>query len=561
MKTNRKFVVFALMLLAVVMIISACRGGGETPAPVTPATPAPTPAAQPAQPTPTPEPEGPTLAPGQISYEPIHVRIFAPAGAATTRYEEMVNLVQHSERTNIFVTWEQPTFEHHDERFNVILASGDLPDMFWNIRGSNFNAIRAAGMVADVSPYVNETYSPHLMARIAEFPGIDASFVEPDGSIFFLPMIDGLSANDPLILRGDWLEALDLPLPETLDQWQDFWEGVRDNDLNGMGNAIPLTVVNAAGRRNYFRTWVSAFEMNDRFFVDVQNNNQVTFANIDPRYVEFLEWANMLWNEDILDREFASRSSAEFGQLNAQNRNASWRGLLNGQLNGPMLSLPNEIEGFNLVGTPPIRSANGLQLHPGVENLVRINTIGGFISASSDYVRELVQFVDWFYDFTPPYGGGFVNIFGFEDLTFEWGPDGTEFFYTEYVLNNPEGFTPAQVLTRHTTRVNSPGFVDPIGSFRMWHPNTAEAFGRINEFYWDSLAWVLPNLAITDDEARIIRNIMADVDTYVDEMVNNFIMGRTPLSYFPNFVANVEAMGIQQVLDIYNSALEAHLNR
>ena len=48
---------------------------------------------------------------------------------------------------------------------------------------------------------------------------------------------------------------------------------------------------------------------------------------------------------------------------------------------------------------------------------------------------------------------------------------------------------------------------------------------------------------------------MADIDTYVDEMVYKFILGQEPLDNFDKYVATVEGMGLQEALDIYNQAL------
>jgi putative aldouronate transport system substrate-binding protein len=270
----------------------------------------------------------------------------------------------------------------------------------------------------------------------------------------------------------------------------------------------------------------------------------------------------MLWEEDILDREFASIDTDGHRMRNAQNRLGSYRGKLNGQLNSYMLNLANEIPGFSLLATEPIRSAGGMQLHPGVEGIVRLDVIGGIVTSTSQFPREAVLFTDWFYDWTPPTGGGFQNAFGIEGNTFVFNDDRTEFFYSDYVLNNPDGLTPSEVLARYTTRGQHAGFVDAIGTLRMWHDNTVESFRTISPFYAGSLPWKMPNLAaLTDDDHRQIRSIMADVDTYVDEMVNNFIMGRRPISEFDSFVAEVENMGIHEVLEIYNRAFALHGGR
>ena len=543
-----KFMLTVLICFILAMSLAAC---GTAAQPVADET-APTTAAPDA-----PEAAAaPELAPGQISAEPITLRVFAPIGADITPYDQMDILVEHSRRTNVNVVWEQVNFHDQDERMNIVMASGEWPDMFWNIRSHNYLALRAGGIARDISEFINPETTPNLIARMNEYPEVARSIVGADGAIFQLPFIDANSSNDPTILRLDWLETLGLPMPVTLDDWFNYWVGIRDSDLNGNGDAIPLTVVNASNRENYFRTWVSAFGMNDRFFVDVRNGGVVKFSNIDPRYLEFLEWANMLWDENILDREFASMTTDGFQTRQAQNRVGSFRGKLGGQLSTPMFNTAPTIDGFQLMGTEPIRSADGLQLHPGVQELVRFDVIGGVVTATSHYPREAVMFTDWFYDFSMPYGGAFQIMFGLEGLTFDFA-NGNDPFFTDYVMNNPDGLTPGQVRSRYMTLGQHPSYVPSLGVMRMWHPSAVESLLTIQPFYNDSVQWLMPNLMLTDDENATIRRIMADVDTYVDEQVNNFIMGRRPLTDFDTFVATVERMGIAEVLEIYNTALAA----
>ena len=56
-----------------------------------------------------------------------------------------------------------------------------------------------------------------------------------------------------------------------------------------------------------------------------------------------------------------------------------------------------------------------------------------------------------------------------------------------------------------------------------------------------------------DDAVR--RAVMADVDTYVDEMIIKFVSGREPLSNWDTYVEKVNGMGIAEVIDIYQKTL------
>ena len=494
----------------------------------------------------------------RIVQQPITIKIFAPKDTQTPPYDELENFKKYSEYTGVNVIWEQPTFGTQAERFNIILASQDLPDMFWNIdnRQNVIVSLRASNAIIPLQKYLNKNDAPNFRKVVDEHPETIKAFMEPNGDIWFFPFFDGLATNDPCIVRGDWLDKLGLPLPVTKDDWLKFWRAVRDNgkSLNGKDTIIPLgtTSINSV---NGFRSWVSLFGMLDTFYVDPKDGYKVKFANIEPKYKEFLEWANMLYNENILDKEFAvvGSGASAFTTKNAQNLVASWRGKLNGNFNSYLVQIAKDIPGYKLYGTEPPKAADGAQLHPGVANFVRYDTIGGFLTAASKYPAECVKYVDWFYDTTPPHGGAFINLFGYEGVTFDFLPNGT-WKYSDWVMKNPDGLSADQALLRYTNRGQQPAYNPPTSSFLRWEPLTFEAYNRVEPFYKASLEYKCENLPFTDAQNREIRTKMADITTYVDETINRFIMGREPLSNFDTFVATVKRMGIDDVLKIYNDA-------
>ncbi len=489
----------------------------------------------------------------KISEEPITIRIFAPKGAEVVDYGEMDYIKKYCEATNINVIWEQPTQDMAKDRLNVIIASGDLPDMFWGVTDTQYEQLRQAGAIAPIQDYLDEC--PNLQKMMEEHPETRKYMIEPDGNMYAMPLMDGLTSNNPMVARKDWLDQLGMEAPVTKADWEAFWIAVRDNDLNGNGDPNDEIPLSGEGMPS-LRLMVSAFEMLDGFFVDVQDGSKIKFSPIDSRYKEYITWLNHLWNEKLIDPNIFTTDKKILSNTMALNIVGSYQGKLNGTFNTYLSTLTPNIEGFDLVGTQPIMSDNGMQLHPGVTPLVRMDKScgGGVVSITSKYPKECVKFCDWFYDATAPTGGAFLDVFGYEGVTFEYNEDKTDYFYTDWVLNNPDGLSPQQALMKYTTRGQYPGFVPAMGSLKMWHPQTLEAYENIEPFYEESLEYTVPTLPFTDEQNKKIRSTMADINTYVDETVAAFMTGKEPLDNFDNFVATVEKMGIQDILDIYNEA-------
>ena len=74
--------------------------------------------------------------------------------------------------------------------------------------------------------------------------------------------------------------------------------------------------------------------------------------------------------------------------------------------------------------------------------------------------------------------------------------------------------------------------------------------------------WELPNaLTLTADEQDTYRRVMSDVITCCTEYTNKFIVGDAPLSEIPDFQQQLWDIGLQEVLDVYEAAIERYNSR
>lgn len=546
----RKRIVAAMLTgVMAVSVLSGCSGGKKAPDTTTAATTG-TAAAQGA----ADDGISPGAAAGApISAEPITIRVFAAKGVDVGDYSSFDYLNEYCEKNNIKVEWECVNLDLVDDRMNVIVASGDLPDMFWGLTNKQYEQLKQAGALASIQGYLGNC--PNFNAVIAEYPEAKKYYMEPDGTVYMMPMLDGLTVNQPLLCRKDWLDELGMEAPVTKEDWYQYWVAVRDNDMNKNGDPndeIPFT----AEKFSYLLSMVSAFEMVDGFFVDAQDNNTVKFSYTDPRYKEYLEWMHMLWEENLIDHNIFTSDKKTLQNNNALNLVGSYSGKLNGQMNTYLSAIGSNIEGYDLVGTEPMMSDHGMQLHPFSQSLVKCDssTSGAVISVTSKYARECVELCDWFYDYSDPDGGGFMNIFGHEGDTFVYNDDKSDYNYSDTVLHNPDGLSPQQVLSAKTTRGQHAGYVKPIGSFKMWYPQVEDAYNKLAPFYDESLKYMIPALPFSDAQNKEIRSTMADINTFVEEGVSNFIIGNEPIENFDLFVEKINGMGIERILDIYNEA-------
>jgi len=67
---------------------------------------------------------------------------------------------------------------------------------------------------------------------------------------------------------------------------------------------------------------------------------------------------------------------------------------------------------------------------------------------------------------------------------------------------------------------------------------------------------VLPVLKYTNDEAEKLAEIQENVLTYVKQSLAEFVTGNRPLSDWDNYLSDLENMGLQEWLDVAQTAYD-----
>jgi putative aldouronate transport system substrate-binding protein len=132
--------------------------------------------------------------------------------------------------------------------------------------------------------------------------------------------------------------------------------------------------------------------------------------------------------------------------------------------------------------------------------------------------------------------------------------------FTDYVLKNPNGLSPKQACGTFSIGQSVGPYIlvkeQPEALDDAAVKETKQKL--IIPYIEESKKYVLPNLAFEakDDETR--RAVMADVQTYVDEMIIKFILGQEPIENWDKYVQKVKGMGIDKVVQVYQKAFDTY---
>ena len=179
----------------------------------------------------------------QIDPEVKNFKIFAGISPLSPDNSEKPLVQQMNEKMGVTIEWNCVSGDTLTEKKNLLLNSGnDLPDALMAAGLSNSELITygSSGMLIPLEGYINEETMPNLMKIVEKRPNLLAACTMPDGHIYGLPAISemGFTAKDDgenyyigaipqfTAINTDWLEAVNMEMPTTVDELHDVLKGV-----------------------------------------------------------------------------------------------------------------------------------------------------------------------------------------------------------------------------------------------------------------------------------------------------------------------------------------------
>lgn len=481
------------------------------------------------------------------SNERITVRILKSKAANEVAAEQMDVWKVLGEKFNMDFEFDNPPQDNYNERLNLVMMDAQLPDIIMDMPTTEVLKYGESGVILSLNDYIDNSM-PNLKKEIDKRDGVEKALTYSDGNIYYMPMLDEkVSGNMPYIVRTDWLEKLGIESPVTLEDWENYWHLVKTTDLNGNGtnDEIPFSSYNMDGLRNF----CTAFGCLDDFYTDPDDGGKVHYGPIDPKYKKAVTWMHDMYEKGYIDPEIITMDIASFMPKLAQNTVASFYGPLGGMLAAQNATMPASFPGFHVEATVPPKG--DAQIHSYIDQEPRAIAAAA-ITAGCKNVDRVIALLDYMYS---DEGTRLINM----------GIEGTHYtmqngkpIFTDYVMKNPDGLSPKNAIGTFTFAQSSGPFIlsqDEVTQLDDDSVNRAKQ-DCIIPFLEESKKYVIPgSTSFSSEDDAVRRAVMADVDTYVDEMIIKFVSGREPLSNWDTYVEKVNGMGIAEVIDIYQKTL------
>lgn len=217
------------------------------------------------------------------------------------------------EASNVAIQWTNYTADFAEKR-NLDIASGDLPDGIFNAAASDYDLLNWAesGVIVPVEDLINQ-YMPNLKKIFDENPEYRSLSTAPDGHIYSFPWIEELgqgkesihTVNGMAWINVDWLEELNLEMPETTDELLVVLEAFKTKDPNGNGEAdeIPFSFINDGGNEDLKLLFGAFGEGDNDNHLIVTDEGEVKFTADKPGYKEAIKYFNQMYDKGLIDVE------------------------------------------------------------------------------------------------------------------------------------------------------------------------------------------------------------------------------------------------------------------
>lgn len=471
-----------------------------------------------------------------------------------TEWNDILVWKKYEEMTGIHVEWDEYTSADIVEKRNLALASDELPDLFYRARmpDNDIDKYGAEGTFIRLNELIDQ-YAPNFKSLMEQYDGVAKGIATADGDIYALPNLfdsPSIQINRKLFINQDWLQAVGKTMPTTTEELYDVLVAFRDGDPNGNGepDEIPLT---ADSLNDVILVLRGAFGLGNRgstngnWDVDPVSGN-LRFFPASEAYKQLLGYLNRLYTEKLLDQEIFTTSGTEVLSKNEQNR----VGIFSfGNVVARANTNADSFAGLDMA----LEGPNGDRMHTAVVG--HLGSRGAFlITKKNPYPEATMRWIDYFYSEE----GIRMLYLGIEGETYYKDANGEYQFLPEIVENIPEGSSFDQVVSKYVPYAGGalPTLImEEYFKGGETQPSAKQAAANLRPYIPDE---VWESFSFTAGESEVKITLESDINSMVNQWTAEFVQGKRSLDEFDSFVAQLNRMGLEQLIDIYETAYERY---
>ena len=463
----------------------------------------------------------------------------------TQAYEKM---------TGVKIEWIEVSSDAFADQLALKLTTNDLPDII--LKGGISNSVQLK--YGDQDYFLDlmqgdrlKTFAPNYWALCQEYPEVLSASMMPEGQVYSMGMIrnsTGSTIASKLFFNKEWLSAVGKDVPTTADEFYNVLKAFKEEDPNGNGRPDEMGLYIKPDHLQFvtFGMFGIGNRGRNNGFIDCdEETGKVRYFATTDGFRAWVEWATKLYKEGLLHKEYFDFTESNLGNYVNNNVCGAFA-----YTNLCMLGQETQQKFTYLDGA--MTGPQGDKDYYGVNS---IGTTGSFvITTACQYPEVALRWADYFFCDE----GSLFFYYGDEGVTYDALEDGTYQFNDTVLADFYAGtnsYDGCAVYVSLYGYGNTPTMTKV--PFNSADDNKGIALEAANALIEDcAIAW--PAFTFTKKEQRIIEDSKNDIDKYVASMRDAWIMGTNELNdeTWAQFVNTIKRMGIDDVLEVYEAALD-----
>ena len=459
-------------------------------------------------------------------------------------------------RTGVEVSFDMIAETALSERLNLIIVSHDYPDIFGQGIGTYDNNPAKAiadDVVMDLTDLLADN-APNYNALLENNPDFHQSVYNSDGTVCKITSCNIGLQSQGLFIRGDWLDALNLEVPTTVEELTKVlteFHKAYDTPMTLMVNADLDD-----GLSSVFDHSAVGFTRQMLGFQQTEpNSGELICSMASDGYFEHMTLLRQYYADGLINEDFAniSKENGNFESTYYSGQCGIWQ-------EGCEVADDSYRENFsdsNAVAMPMLAPINnGEPTHVSSFTSVMTGMSSLYVSSTCAQPEIALQFLN--YGYTEE--GKDLVAFGIEGETFTRDADG-KVAYTELLTDYPDGVRSAEWLylinswmptEQQLASVYMKYSDKAVDACEMWTEAAKEAD--------DSMAVPMQvQMSLTTEENDVVSQYCGDLCTHFSMYTGKYIMGTIDEAEFKQAVADADKIGLQEVTAAYQSAYDRYM--
>lgn len=477
---------------------------------------------------------------------------------ATSDMAEYHVLKDLEEKFNCKFEFIHPPVGQEQDNFTIMMADTELPDMIF-CRGidkyypGGVEMAYADGILYDYTEYINEEYTPNFWNLIKDDEFLQKAVTDDEGRIIRLgAKICGSEEADltytGALIRSDYLEATGMDVPTTIDEWTALFAAMKEN-----GVEYPLAVDGAGGdglgplfSTNMFSSafGIAAYD----YFI--KEDGTVGYGPYEDSFKDYLTVLNQWYEAGYINPDFATQTENDIMSLTASDRVGVAMTHLYTYGTSYYVTTESVDESKALIAAPAAVLNEGDTL-PALRTSSRGLGDYKYITADCKNVEACVAILDALYleDINLELANGEEGVgYHMEDGTPVINAMDSDASKEELLGAAPQQWHTYEdtdldyILTKKYNKGAQPE------ALTLWKEQGSE--NTVSSF-----------VLFNTEESEIKSSYNADIETYVEESILKFVMGKESLDNFDEYQQNLKDMHIEELIAVQQAALDRYNER